>query len=94
MNAFAGTASYYRRFRPGIPAGLAALLAQEAPADSPRRLLDIGTGPGLVASALAPYFDVETALTEALVPFAEGGFLKEDNTFTVLTARRPSPMDR
>lgn len=57
VNAFAGTASYYRRFRPGIPVDLAVLLAHEAPAGSPRRLLDIGTGPGLVASALAPYFD-------------------------------------
>ncbi|MEH0441510.1 class I SAM-dependent methyltransferase [Streptomyces scabiei] len=57
MNTFAGTASYYRRFRPGIPASLAAFLAHEAPAASPRRLLDIGTGPGLVASALTPYFD-------------------------------------
>ncbi|MEU9245741.1 class I SAM-dependent methyltransferase [Streptomyces sp. NPDC048385] len=71
MNAFAGTASYYRRFRPGIPAGLAAFLAQEAPAGSPRRLLDIGTGPGLVASALAPYFDEVIAVDSGPAMCAE-----------------------
>lgn len=57
MNAFAGTASYYRRFRPGIPDELACLLDQAAPGASPRRLLDIGTGPGTVVHALLPYFD-------------------------------------
>jgi trans-aconitate methyltransferase len=57
VNAFAGTSTYYRRFRPGVPAALAALLDQAAPTDSPRRLLDIGTGPGLVVHALLPYFD-------------------------------------
>lgn len=57
MNVFAGTSAYYRRFRPGIPGALAALLDQAAPTDSPRRLLDIGTGPGLVVHALLPYFD-------------------------------------
>ncbi|MFD5629986.1 class I SAM-dependent methyltransferase [Streptomyces sp. NPDC127072] len=57
MNTFAGTSAYYRRFRPGIPVAVAALLDQAAPRDSPRRLLDIGTGPGLVVQALLPYFD-------------------------------------
>ncbi|WP_254075974.1 trans-aconitate 2-methyltransferase [Streptomyces sp. P3] len=57
VNAFAGTSSYYRRFRPGIPNDLAALLDQAAPTGSPRRLVDIGTGPGLVVRALLPYFD-------------------------------------
>ncbi|MEU6229783.1 class I SAM-dependent methyltransferase [Streptomyces sp. NPDC047042] len=71
MNAFAGTAAYYRRFRPGIPASLAALLAHEAPASSPRRLLDIGTGPGLVASTLAPYFDEVIAVDSGPAMCAE-----------------------
>ncbi|QDO51658.1 class I SAM-dependent methyltransferase [Streptomyces sp. RLB3-5] len=57
VNVFAGTSAYYRRFRPGIPVALAVLLDQAAPTDSPRRLLDIGTGPGLVVHALLPYFD-------------------------------------
>jgi trans-aconitate methyltransferase len=57
VNAFAGTSAYYRHFRPGIPIALAALLDQTAPTDSPRRLLDIGTGPGLVAHTLLRHFD-------------------------------------
>ncbi|MGW4991692.1 class I SAM-dependent methyltransferase [Streptomyces mirabilis] len=57
MNVFAGTSTYYRRFRPGIPVAIAVLLDQAAPTASPRRLLDIGTGPGLVVHALLPYFD-------------------------------------
>ncbi|MEV5468065.1 methyltransferase domain-containing protein [Streptomyces griseoincarnatus] len=71
MNAFAGTSSYYRRFRPGIPTDLAALLNQAAPTRSPRRLVDIGTGPGLVAHALLPYFDDLFAVDNELAMLAE-----------------------
>lgn len=62
MNALVTTASYYRRYRPGIPAGLAAMFALEAATGSPRRLLDIGTGPGTVADALLTYFDEVIAI--------------------------------
>ncbi|MFF0131579.1 hypothetical protein ACFYTG_38705 [Streptomyces mirabilis] len=57
MTVFAGTSAHYRRFRPGIPVALAAFPDQTAPTDRPRRLLDVGTGPGLVVQALLPYFD-------------------------------------
>ncbi|MGV9247275.1 class I SAM-dependent methyltransferase [Streptomyces sp. NPDC003710] len=59
MNLFAGTASYYRQFRPGISEDVAETLDQAAPHRSPgqRRLLDIGTGTGLVAEALLGRFD-------------------------------------
>lgn len=57
MTLFTGTASYYRQFRPGIPTEVADLLAAAAPARHPRRLLDIGTGTGLVAEALLTEFD-------------------------------------
>ncbi|MFF7262247.1 class I SAM-dependent methyltransferase [Streptomyces sp. NPDC008159] len=71
MNAFAGTSSYYRRFRPGIPTDLAALLNQAAPTGSPRRLVDIGTGPGLVVHALLPYFDDLFAVDAELAMLGE-----------------------
>ncbi|MGW1006450.1 class I SAM-dependent methyltransferase [Streptomyces sp. NPDC002520] len=74
MNAFSGTASYYRRFRPVIPEELARLLDEAAPETSPRRLLDIGTGPGTVAYALMPYFDDVFAIDAdaAMLAEAEG----------------------
>ncbi|GGY71255.1 methyltransferase [Streptomyces omiyaensis] len=53
---FTGASGYYRDYRPHIPGNLAARLATCAPDRQPRRLLDIGTGTGLVAEALLPYF--------------------------------------
>lgn len=59
MSLFTGTATYYRQFRPGIPDDVAAVLDQAAPKrlGGPRRLLDVGTGTGLVAEALLGRFD-------------------------------------
>lgn len=54
---FAGTVGYYRQYRPGIPEEVAVVLDQAAPKGSPRRLLDVGTGTGLVAEALLGRFD-------------------------------------
>ncbi|WP_435211998.1 class I SAM-dependent methyltransferase [Streptomyces sp. bgisy034] len=74
MSTFAGTASYYRRFRPGIPHELARLLDQSAPEASPRRLLDLGTGPGTVVHALLPHFDDVFAIDadQAMLTEADG----------------------
>lgn len=57
MSLFTGTVGYYRQYRPGIPEEVAAVLDQAAPKSSPRRLLDVGTGTGLVAEALLGRFD-------------------------------------
>ncbi|MFF3072808.1 class I SAM-dependent methyltransferase [Kitasatospora sp. NPDC057936] len=57
MSLFTGTTSYYRQFRPGIPAEVATVLDQAVAPGKPRRLLDIGTGTGLVAEALLGRFD-------------------------------------
>jgi trans-aconitate methyltransferase len=54
---FAGTAEYYRKYRPGIPPEVVRVLDEVTPQRHPRRLLDIGTGTGLVAEALAPHFE-------------------------------------
>ncbi|MEO5876742.1 MAG: class I SAM-dependent methyltransferase [Streptosporangiaceae bacterium] len=58
MSLFTGTADFYRQFRPSIPATVADVLhdAAPSPADGQRRLLDVGTGTGLVAEALLGHF--------------------------------------
>lgn len=62
MNVFEGTAGYYGRHRPGLPPEAIALLASVGSASRPRRLLDIGTGTGLVVKALLDRFDDIIAL--------------------------------
>jgi trans-aconitate methyltransferase len=57
MSLFTGTAAFYRQYRPGIPAEVADVLVAASTARRPRRLLDVGTGTGLVAEALLGSFD-------------------------------------
>lgn len=57
MSVFRGTVGYYRQYRPGIPPSVAAILDAAAPRRTPRRLLDVGTGTGLVVEALLGRFD-------------------------------------
>ena len=57
MSTFAGTIDYYRKYRPGIPSEVAEILSAAAPQRRPRRLLDVGTGTGLVVEALLTHFD-------------------------------------
>jgi predicted TPR repeat methyltransferase len=52
VSLFQGTAEFYRQFRSGVPAEVAALLIQATPDRRPRKLLDIGTGTGFVVEAL------------------------------------------
>ena len=53
VSLFQGTAEFYRQFRSGVPADVAAILLDAAPDRRPRRLLDIGTGTGFVVEALS-----------------------------------------
>jgi ubiquinone/menaquinone biosynthesis C-methylase UbiE len=57
VSLFEGTAQFYRRYRPGVPADVAEVLLRAVPDRRPRRLLDIGTGTGLVVQALRDGFD-------------------------------------
>ncbi|MGQ4400153.1 trans-aconitate 2-methyltransferase [Streptomyces hayashii] len=54
---FTGTVGYYRQYRPGIPAEVTDVLDRATATNSPRRLLDVGTGTGLVVEALLERFD-------------------------------------
>ena len=57
MSMFAGTVGFYRQYRPGIPEDVAVVLDGAVPQRSHRRLLDVGTGTGLVVEALLGRFD-------------------------------------
>lgn len=57
MSLFTGSAPFYRQYRPGIPEDVATVLDRAIRPGQPRRLLDIGTGTGLVAEALLGRFD-------------------------------------
>jgi trans-aconitate methyltransferase len=57
MSMFTGTVGYYRRYRPGIPDTVTEILDQAVAPGHPRRLLDVGTGTGLVVVALMGRFD-------------------------------------
>ncbi len=57
MSVFRGTANFYRQYRPGIPENVADVLDAAAPNGTPRRLLDVGTGTGLVVEALLGRFN-------------------------------------
>lgn len=57
MSTFSGTVYYYQKYRPGIPDEVADILDRAAPAGKPRRLLDLGTGTGMVIQALLGRFD-------------------------------------
>jgi len=57
MTLFRGTVSFYRQYRPGIPQSVADILDAAVGRGKPRRLLDVGTGTGLVVEALLGRFD-------------------------------------
>lgn len=59
---FEGTADWYVRYRPRYPRELIDLLAEAAGLDGTGRLLDLGTGPGFIAAALAPYVEEAVAV--------------------------------
>ena len=81
MGRFESTAPWYARYRPRYPAELIVRLAQAAGLDGSSRVLDLGAGPGHVASALAPY------VGEVVAVDVEAGMLaqiEEPNVRTVV----------
>ena len=56
LDAFAGTATYYLRYRVPYPEALLRNLVERAGVTGAGRLLDLACGPGRVALALASWF--------------------------------------
>ena len=54
---FAGTATYYARYRPPYPEEFLSVLRSRAGTTGHGSLLDVACGPGRVAIPMAPYFD-------------------------------------
>lgn len=57
MSLFTGTVDYYQLYRPAIPESVAEVLDAATTKGSLRKVLDIGTGTGLVLQALLGRFD-------------------------------------
>ena len=55
-DAFAGTATYYARYRVAYPRALMDDLIEQAGVTGAGRLLDLASGPGRIALSLAPRF--------------------------------------
>ncbi|HEY2246027.1 MAG TPA: class I SAM-dependent methyltransferase [Bradyrhizobium sp.] len=55
MGRFASTAEFYERYRPPYPAEFFRTVAQKLTLDKRHALIDLGTGPGVLAFGFAPY---------------------------------------
>jgi ubiquinone/menaquinone biosynthesis C-methylase UbiE len=62
MGRFASTAELYEQFRPAYPPEFFRDVAEKLQMSKQHRLLDIGTGPGLLAIGFAPYAGHVTAI--------------------------------
>jgi ubiquinone/menaquinone biosynthesis C-methylase UbiE len=69
---FLGTAGYYRRGRPPYSAELPRVLCDELGLDGRGHLVDVGCGPGILSTMLAPYFERVTAIDPDGEMLAEG----------------------
>ena len=76
MSNFTGTVDYYRRYRPGIPADVANVLIAASAVETPRRLLDLGTGTGHVVLAIGDRFDEIVGRSAKRPKLAPKGFQK------------------
>ena len=62
VRRFQSTAEHYVRYRPRYPQGLIDAVADTRHLDGRGRLLDLGTGPGFLALALATRFEATVAM--------------------------------
>jgi ubiquinone/menaquinone biosynthesis C-methylase UbiE len=91
MNAFAGTAEDYARYRPPYPAALLERLRSLAPGKA--QLLDLASGPGRIALAIAAWFDDVLAVDIEPDMLATGRRLADQGGITNITWREARAED-
>lgn len=74
---YEGAAQYYSRYRPPYPSSLATVLQEAFQLDGTGRLLDLGSGPGPVAVALAHFCDSVVAMDPEPDMLQEGKVVAE-----------------
>lgn len=84
MGRFESTAPWYGRYRPRYPAELIERLAAAAGLDGSSRVLDLGAGPGHVASAIASH------VAEVVAVDVEAGMLAQIDEPNVRTVVGPA----
>jgi SAM-dependent methyltransferase len=92
-DVYKGTAWYYSRFRPRYPETLVTLLCGTFHLDGRGRLLDLGCGPGTVATRLAHLFENVVAMDPEPEMLAEGRSQAERAGISNIEWRRGSSMD-
>jgi predicted TPR repeat methyltransferase len=89
MGRFATTAEFYEQYRPPYPVEFFRTVAQKLTLDKRHALVDLGTGPGVLALGFAPYVgrvvgvDPETAMLAA----ARGAAAREGAHVTFIEGR-------
>jgi len=89
MGRFASTAELYEQFRPPYPAEFFGTVAQKLKLSKQHTLLDIGTGPGLLAIGFAPYAGDVTAVDPepAMLAAAAQAMARAGQTLRLLEGR-------
>jgi SAM-dependent methyltransferase len=86
MGRFATTVPLYQEFRPPYPAEFFRVVAERLGFTADHRLIDLGTGPGLLALGFAPYVGriVGVDPEPAMVAAARENAARQDKRFTLI----------
>jgi SAM-dependent methyltransferase len=89
MGRFATTAEFYEQFRPPYPAEFFHTVVQRLKLDQRHALIDLGTGPGVLALGFAPYVGPVTAVDPepAMLAAAQRAVARAGQTVRLIQGR-------